>query len=298
MPSDREVEGGYKDTSRLAFTTRPEAIPLEWQTLRYRQWPGVRLQYRRLSGPVSYDFSISGDANRFFLLDITRLDGETNITGLPRITNKELRDKFVFANCSCIVSGWSEIEKVAAFTLVELEAIDGDGISDLPPIFMQPDALLRSVLTQFKSLAIDQTSELPGDVEALCIMLRQQLRHLCAAKDRAEQGEGGLTPRQLRLAVSYIEDRLDREISIADMADNLGMSPFHFIRMFKKSAGVPPHKFYVARRIDRAKDLLRQPHLSISEVAEMSGFSGVSQLTRTFRKFVGTNPSSFRREHA
>lgn len=288
----------HNGLSQMVYTTRRGAMPLEWETLKCRQWPGVRLQYRRLSGPISYDFSISGETNRFFLLDINRLDGETNITGLPRITTKDLRDKFVFAHRSCTIFGWSEVEKSAAFTLVEMDAVKEDGISDLPPMFMQSDVLLRSIMMQFKSLAIDETSELPGYAEALCIMLPQQLRRVCAKKGLEEGEDGGLTPRQLRLAIAFIEDRLDREVSIADMAKNLGMSPFHFIRMFKKSAGVPPHKFYLARRVDRAKDLLRQSHLSISEVAEMSGFNGVPQLTRAFRKIVGTNPSSFRREDA
>jgi AraC family transcriptional regulator len=93
-----------------------------------------------------------------------------------------------------------------------------------------------------------------------------------------------------------MEDLIDQDVSISDMARQLDMSPFHFIRMFKKSAGLPPHKFLRARRLEKAKELLRLPHLSIAEVAERAGFGGVTQLERNFRRYVGTTPSSFRRQ--
>jgi len=282
--------------SRIWYGTRPGALPIEWETFKFRQWPGVRVQYRRLNGPTTYDFSISGKAHCFFLLDVHRVDGETIVGDLPKITTKDLRDKFVFSGESCSISGWSQLAKPGAFTMVELETIESDGMCGLRPLFIQSDALLRSILTQFKALAMGDGSEIPGYAETLAIILPQELKRLHAARSRAHAEIGGLTPRQLRAAIAYIEDRIDQEISISDMAQNLGISPFHFIRMFKKSAGVPPHKYFLARRVDRAKELLRSPQLSISEVAEMSGFCGASQFTRTFRKVVGICPSRYRRD--
>lgn len=283
--------------SHISYGTRPGMLPIEWETFKCRQWPGVRVQYRRLNAPLTYNFSISGKTHCFFLLDIHRVDGETIIGGLPKITTKDLRDKFVFAGESCSISGWSQLAKAGSFTMVELEATESGDIWGIPPIFMQSEALLRSLMSQFKALVIDDASAAPGYVETLAIMLTQELMRIHATRSRIIPAEdGGLTPRQLRTTIAYMEDRIDQEILISDMAKNLGMSPCHFIRMFKKSVGVPPHRYLLVRRVDRAKELLRSSHLSISEVAEMSGFGGMAQLTRTFRRIVGIIPSKFRKD--
>ncbi len=282
--------------SSVSFATRPDGLPIEWETFKHGQWAGVRAQYRRLSGPIKYDLSIVGSVQHFVLLDLYREEGETLVGGLPRITNKDLRNKFIFAGPESSISGWSRIEKAGSFVLVELDSERSDETAGIEPIFMRAGALMRSVLSQFKTLLIDESQQLPTYAETLGIMLREELKRIDKKKRAASSDEFGLTPRQLKAAIAYMDDRIDQDVTVGGMAENLGMSPFHFIRMFKRSAGLPPHKFFVGRRIDRAKELLRSPHLSISEVAEMSGFGGATQLTRAFQRFVGTNPSTFRKE--
>lgn len=280
----------------VTFTTRTGVQPLQWETFKVKTWPGLQIQYRRLCGPVAYNFLLSKGTNRVLFLDVVRLEGETFVSGLPRIYHRDLRDKVLFCGSNCEISGWSYIERSAAFVLVELDARADDGISNIPPLYMTADGHLRSLMGQFKSLVIDEAPSLAGYPESLSTLLRHHLRRLYLDSIRLDQEHGGLTARQLRIAISYIEDRLDRELSIAEMAGSLNMSPFHFIRMFKRSAGVPPHKFYTERRITRAQDLLQVPHLSINEVAEMTGFSSASQFCRVFRKVAGVTPSDFRRD--
>jgi AraC family transcriptional regulator len=74
------------------------------------------------------------------------------------------------------------------------------------------------------------------------------------------------------------------------------MTRFHFIRTFKQATGIPPHQFMIRRRIDRAKELLAEPHTAIADVATKSGFRSAAELTRAFRRIVGTPPSSYRRD--
>ncbi|MBX9826337.1 MAG: helix-turn-helix transcriptional regulator, partial [Xanthobacteraceae bacterium] len=71
---------------------------------------------------------------------------------------------------------------------------------------------------------------------------------------------------------------------------------FHFIRSFKQAAGIPPHQFMIRLRVDRAKEMLAEGDLSIAEVASQTGFGSPIQLTRAFRRVVGTTPSAFRRD--
>jgi AraC family transcriptional regulator len=281
--------------SILRYGTRPEGLPLEWETFKIQQWPGIRAQYRRLTGPIKYEFSIIGNSCRFFLLDLYRENGETRIGEMPRIRTKDMRNKFLYAGPAIDIVGWSEITTGCSFILVELSLPESDEITRIAPILQQADPLVRSLLLQFKSLLIDERSSVPDYAETLGAMLRQELKRIDSRRSQLDDDNSGLTPRQLKAAIAYMDDRIDQGFLIADVARELGISTFHFIRMFKRATGLPPHKFFVARRLDRAKDLLRSPHLSISEVAEMSGFSGTTQMTRAFRRLIGTNPSAFRR---
>jgi AraC family transcriptional regulator len=291
-----EFKNSGSEFSQIAYSTRPDGMPIEWEAFRCRQWPGVRAQYRRLRGPVKFNFSISGKLHCFLLLDSYAEDGEMVVGDLNRVSTKDLRNKFIYADPASSISGWSRIERAGSFVLVEMMSNEHDEISDIPPIFMRASILMRSVLLQFKSLVIDETSLAPDYAETLGTMLRQELRRIHFKKSHDGSHDGGLTPRQLKSAIAYMDDRMDQNISIPNLAEHLGMSSFHFIRMFKKSAGLPPHRFFITRRVDRAKELLRSPHLSVSDVAEMSGFGGVTQLTRAFRRIVGTTPSAFRKE--
>ena len=59
---------------------------------------------------------------------------------------------------------------------------------------------------------------------------------------------------------------------------------------------MPPHRFMVQRRVDRAKELLVNARIPVSEVAARAGFNSVTQLTKAFCRIIGTTPSAFRRE--
>jgi AraC family transcriptional regulator len=79
------------------------------------------------------------------------------------------------------------------------------------------------------------------------------------------------------------------------MAGLLGLSPYHFARMFRRAVGVPPHQYVLQRRVERAKGLLLAGRLGLSDVALAVGFSDQSHLTRVFRRAVGITPARFRR---
>jgi AraC-type DNA-binding domain-containing proteins len=73
------------------------------------------------------------------------------------------------------------------------------------------------------------------------------------------------------------------------------MNVFHLLRMFKVSVGLPPHRYVLERRIGRAKDLLRDSELPISEVAVRCGYAEQSSFARVFQKMTGICPRSYRR---
>jgi transcriptional regulator GlxA family with amidase domain len=105
---------------------------------------------------------------------------------------------------------------------------------------------------------------------------------------------GGLPPRALRRVREFIEERLEENISIQALASIAGLSMYHFARSFKQSEGMTPHEYVVQCRVRRAKDLLTETDLPLSEIALASGFSDQSHCARRFREHVGVTPSSYR----
>ena len=106
--------------------------------------------------------------------------------------------------------------------------------------------------------------------------------------------EGGLPQHQLRRVLDYVDAHLDREIKLADLAQLLAMSQFHFSRLFKQSLGISPHQYLVQQRIERAKHLLKQTDRLIVDIALDCGFNSHSHLSKQFRQVTGISPKAFR----
>jgi AraC-like DNA-binding protein len=98
----------------------------------------------------------------------------------------------------------------------------------------------------------------------------------------------------LRRALAFIAANLHTHLSLERVAREGGMSKFHFCRHFKSVMGMSFREFLARRRIERASVLLRDLHLSVTEVYLEVGFKDLSHFTRVFRKFTGLPPSRFR----
>jgi AraC family transcriptional regulator len=153
------------------------------------------------------------------------------------------------------------------------------------------EAALRTIDSELSSGA-------PGGrllVESLGNVLAVHLiRHAMGGAPGGHQPRGGLPRRKLRVAIEYIEDHLDSEIALEDLAAAVHLSAFHFARLFKASTGLPPHQYVIARRIERAKQLLRDDDLSLAQVAARVGFWDQGHFTRHFKRLVGVTPGRFR----
>ena len=121
------------------------------------------------------------------------------------------------------------------------------------------------------------------------------IRHAMAGERAAQRPRGGLPKHKLRAALECIEEHLDSELALDDLAAVTHLSPYHFARMFKASTGLPPHQYLISRRVERAKLLLRSgDDLSLAQVAARTGFWDQGHFTRHFRRLVGVTPKRFR----
>lgn len=96
-------------------------------------------------------------------------------------------------------------------------------------------------------------------------------------------------------AIARIEASCTEEIALADLADEVGLSPFHFLRVFRRVTGVTPHQYVVGARLRLAVQLLLDTKKPVTTIAYDAGFGDLSNFVRTFHREVGTSPGAFRR---
>lgn len=103
------------------------------------------------------------------------------------------------------------------------------------------------------------------------------LRRLLRAKDRIDAASHEAWP-------------------VTRLAEVSGVSQAHFARAFKQAFGVPPHRYLLTRRIERASSLLRDSELPITEIAFATGWESLGTFGRTFRDITGVSPGELRRQ--
>ncbi len=121
------------------------------------------------------------------------------------------------------------------------------------------------------------------------------LRRYANVVFRDERRAGGFSRAEARMLDHYIDERLDRALTLDELAGLVRLSAFHFSRKFREEFGSPPHAYVMKKRIDRARSLLANPVIPLKAVAAECGFSDQSHMTRLFRRAVGRTPAEFRR---
>lgn len=109
-----------------------------------------------------------------------------------------------------------------------------------------------------------------------------------------KSANGGLAGYKLRQAKEFIHENLERDLSLAEVAEAVGLSQFHFARSFRHSTGLTPQQYLILQRINRAKELLSRGELPLVEVSIQAGFKNQSHFTTLFRKFTAFTPKEFR----
>jgi len=170
-----------------------------------------------------------------------------------------------------------------------------------PPMFDLRDDRIRTMIMR---VLVGSTRREPDgalmveeNLHALALRIE---RHATRWRDRIEAPSamfrGGLAPAAFRRVEAMIETALDEASSptLAEMADNVGLSVTHFVRSFRQHTGSTPHKYLVRRRIDRAVSLLRAAQISVGQVADEAGFSTPAHFVAAFRAAMGVTPGALR----
>jgi len=152
--------------------------------------------------------------------------------------------------------------------------------------------------TAAKLKALSENSK-PGErqyAEALSMVLGHELLRLNNGVVAAHQNiRGGLAAWQEKRIAEYINQHLLEDTSLRTLAEVARLSPYHFVRAFKQSFGLPPHRYLSKLRMDQAKSLLADPDISVTQIGVNLGFSETSSFTTAFRKHTGFTPTAYRR---
>ncbi|HWO01634.1 MAG TPA: AraC family transcriptional regulator [Blastocatellia bacterium] len=131
-------------------------------------------------------------------------------------------------------------------------------------------------------------------------MVRQLVIHLLRThltvrkSDKIELSRAGPVDRRLRRALEFIHDNYSHGLSLEDVASAAYLSEYHFARLFKEIIGVTPHVYLANLRLERARKLLTETELAISEVASMVGYHSQSHFTKVFKSITGVTPRAYR----
>jgi AraC family transcriptional regulator len=107
----------------------------------------------------------------------------------------------------------------------------------------------------------------------------------------------GLAGWQAEKARNLILEQLDSQVLTGTLATACALSRGHFSRMFKKTFGLPPHKWQRQRRLEAAMDLLRDPSSALCDIAIRCGFNDQAHFTRVFKQTTGLTPMVWRRQN-
>ena len=118
-----------------------------------------------------------------------------------------------------------------------------------------------------------------------------------AARDSAAPTyRGGLGAARLRHVTEFIRAGLERDLTLVDLAQSVGLSTAHFAVMFRQSTGETPHQFVLRCRMERAKEMLRTEKARIVDVAVACGFKTQQHFARVFRQMCGATPREYRKD--
>ena len=132
----------------------------------------------------------------------------------------------------------------------------------------------------------------PLSGEALTLAL---LHHLNGLDLAARSPRPGALGRRLDLVREYIEANLARPLRLAELAALAGVGVRRFGAIFAAETGWSPHRFVLYRRVERAKELMRDPDLTLAQIAHAVGFADPTQFSRVFRQHTGEAPRMYRR---
>jgi len=137
----------------------------------------------------------------------------------------------------------------------------------------------------------------PGERLLTSSLAHEMISHALLSQVGMRDGlrlKGGLAPHLRRQLVDFVETHLADPLSLGQLASLCALSEYHFARMFRESFGLPPHQYLLARRLELARQLLRNTGKALGDIALACGFASASHFSNRFRQAMGATPGEYR----
>ena len=160
--------------------------------------------------------------------------------------------------------------------------------------FCVRDAFLEGLVLALRAelLANDPGGRLV--VDSLTNLLAVQLLRRYSNLSWPEPRAAARAAPPLRRATDYINDNLHADLSLAELAATVSLSPYHFARIFKRAFGLSPHQYVIRQRVEQARQLLESTPQTVGEVAAAVGFYDQGHLARHMRRLLGVAPHALK----
>ncbi len=120
------------------------------------------------------------------------------------------------------------------------------------------------------------------------VFLIKLIQRYGVERDEERAFSASFTPRHYKRVLDHVAAHYSGHITLEDMADVAGISPYHFARLFKRTIGQPPYQFVMAYRVEQAKKLMADRTRPIADIALACGFSDQVHFSRVFKRLSGT----------
>lgn len=134
----------------------------------------------------------------------------------------------------------------------------------------------------------------PQQYESVVHLLTIFAQHLSLVSNQLLVRNANAEPPAITRAKQFIKEHQADEISLGDVAKAVNTSTFYFCKMFKKATGLNFTDYLSRVRVEKARNLLLNPNLRISEIAFAAGFQSLSHFNRVFRRIAGESPTRYR----
>lgn len=153
---------------------------------------------------------------------------------------------------------------------------------------------LTSDLSRFEEAYFHTRVLDPEQLESVVRLVSIFAQHLSLVGNQVMVQEEHAEPPNITRAKEFIHQHQSEDLSLARVAQAVNTSTFYFCKMFKKTTGLHFTDYLSRVRIEKAKNLLINPNLRVSEIAYEVGFQSLTHFNRVFRKMAGESPSDFR----